>query len=248
LDEERFVDVFNCFFGFANAYGQGAKPNRAATELLTQVGKHGAVDFVETKVIDAKDREAFVRSCFIDTAIATNLGEVANSAKETIGDTGCATGASGDLGSATVVDADSENATSARNDRLQFVGVVVIETGDQTEAVAQGTGDEARTRRGSDEGEPWQIEANRASGRTFAQHNVELEIFHCRIQHFFDVAAEAMDFVDEQDIAFAETGEDGREVSGSVECGTRGDMKTNLKFGGHDAGQSCFSKPWRTSE
>ena len=73
LDEERFVDVFNCFFGFANAYGQGAKPNRAATELLTQVGKHGAVDFVESEVVDTKHRKALVCSCFIDTAIATNL-------------------------------------------------------------------------------------------------------------------------------------------------------------------------------
>jgi hypothetical protein len=57
-----------------------------------------------------------------------------------------------------------------------------------------------------------------------------------------------MDFVDEQDIAFAEAGENCREVSGSVECGTRGDMKANLEFGSHDAGQSCFSEPWRTSE
>jgi hypothetical protein len=57
-----------------------------------------------------------------------------------------------------------------------------------------------------------------------------------------------MDFVDEQDIAFAETGEDGREVAGSVKSGARGDMKANLQFGGHDAGESCFSEPWRTSE
>ena len=129
LDEERFVDVFNCFFGFANAYGQGAKPNRAATELLTQVGKHGAVDFVESEVVDAKHRKALVCSCFVDTAIATNLGEVTNSTKKAISDTRRAAGASSDLGSTAVVDTDTENAASARHDRLQFVGVVVIESG-----------------------------------------------------------------------------------------------------------------------
>jgi hypothetical protein len=129
LDQERFVHVFNRFFGFANADGQGAKPNRAATELLTQVGKHGAVDFVETKIVDTKDRQTLVCSCFIDSAIATNFGEVSNPTKKTIGDAGCATGTSGDLGSATIVDTNTENATSTRNDRLQFVGVVVIETG-----------------------------------------------------------------------------------------------------------------------
>jgi hypothetical protein len=57
-----------------------------------------------------------VCSCFIDSAIATNLGEVANPTKKTIGDTGCTTGTSGDFGSATVVNTNSENATSARND------------------------------------------------------------------------------------------------------------------------------------
>ena len=66
--------------------------------------------------------------------------------------------------------------------------------------------------------------------------------------HFFDVSTETMDLVDEQDIAFAETREDCREVSGSVECGTRGHMEANLEFGSDDAGQSCFSEPWRTSE
>jgi hypothetical protein len=97
LDQERFVHVFNRFLGFANAYCQGAKPNRAATELLTQVGKHGAVDFVETKIVDTKDRQTLACSCFIDSAIATNFGEVSDPTKKTIGDAGCATGTSGNL-------------------------------------------------------------------------------------------------------------------------------------------------------
>ena len=113
LDEERFVDVFNCFFGFANAYGQGAKTNGTATELLAQIRKHSAVDFVETEVVDAKHREPFVCSCFIDTAIATNLSEVPNPTKKAIGDTGRAAGASSNLGSATVINTNPENPTGA---------------------------------------------------------------------------------------------------------------------------------------
>ena len=86
---------------------------------------------------------------------------------------------------------------------MQFIGVVVVEASDKTKAIAQWACDETSACGGTDEREPRKVEANGTRGRALAQHNVELKIFHCGVKHFFDIAAEAMDLIDEQDIAFA---------------------------------------------
>jgi len=52
LNEEWFIDVLDRFFGFANADGECAETNWSATELLTQIRENGAVDLVETKIVD----------------------------------------------------------------------------------------------------------------------------------------------------------------------------------------------------
>ena len=53
----------------------------------------------------------------------------------------------------------------------------------------------------------------------FAEHDVELEILHCRIEHFFDGSGKSVNLVDEEHIARVQVGEDGGEVAGPVEGG-----------------------------
>ena len=53
-----------------------------------------------------------------------------------------------------------------------------------------------------------------SSGRlALAQHDVELEVLHRRVEHLFDGSGQAVDLVDEEHVALAELAEDGGEVA-----------------------------------
>ena len=64
-----------------------------------------------------------------------------------------------------------------------------------------------------------QVEPDRAGRRALADHDVELEVLHRRIEHLLDRAREAVDLVDEQHVAVVEVGEDRGEVAGALERG-----------------------------
>ena len=147
-----------------------------------------------------------------------------------------------------MIDSNAEDASCPGHDGLEFVGLVVIQSGDQTEAVAQWPGDESGAGGGADKGEPRQIQTDRTSRRTFAQHDVELEVLHRGIKDLFDRATEAMDLVDEQDIALTEPGEERGEITRPFECRTGGDVQSHAELRSNDAGERGLSEARRTGE
>ena len=60
------------------------------------------------------------------------------------------------------------------------------------------------------------VEADRPGGWPLAQHDVELEVLHRRVQHFLDRLGQAVDLVDEQHFAVLELAEHRCEVAGAV--------------------------------
>src|SRR5690606_41599129 len=48
----------------------------------------------------------------------------------------------------------------------------------------------------------------------FTNHDIQLIVFHGRIEHFLPRRTQAMDLVDKQDVTFLEVGEHGSQVSG----------------------------------
>ena len=116
-------------------------------------------------------------------------------------------------------------------DRGELVGVVVVEAGDEAEAVAQRTGDEPGARGGADEREARQVEADRARARALADHDVEAEVLHRGIEDLLDDARQPVHLVDEQHVAVVEVREDRGEVAGPLERGTaRGLMRAPISF------------------
>ena len=93
-----------------------------------------------------------------------------------------------------------------------------------------------------------QLEADRARRRTLPDHDVELEVFHRRIEHLFDRARQAVDLVDEQHVAVVEVGEDGGEVAGAFERGPARDAQADVHLGGHDPRERGLAEAGRTGE
>jgi hypothetical protein len=90
-----------------------------------------------------------------------------------------------------------------------------------------------------------QIQLDRARARTFADHQVELRVFHGRIQHFLDDRTQAVYFIDEQYIAGFEIGEQRRQVAGALEHRTGGLPQIHLQFVGDDVRQSGLAETRR---
>ena len=52
-----------------------------------------------------------------------------------------------------------------------------------------------------------------AGGRSFTDNDIQREIFHGRIQNLFHRSGQAVDLVDEQNVAFAEIREQSRQIA-----------------------------------
>ncbi len=76
------------------------------------------------------------------------------------------------------------------------------------ETVAQGGTEGAGAGGGANDSEAWQIEADGFGAGAFAEHDIEAEVFHGGVHDFFDGFGEAMDFVDEEDVAVGQVGEE----------------------------------------
>jgi len=93
-----------------------------------------------------------------------------------------------------------QDARGAMHDRLELGRLVKYEAERNAEALAQRARHEARAGRGADQGEWRQLDAHRTRGRSLADHEIELEILHRRIEDLLDRGGEAMDLVDEQHV------------------------------------------------
>ena len=134
------------------------------------------------------------------------------------------------------------------DDGLQLVVLVVVEPGDEPEPVAQRAGDHPGAGRGADERERRQREPDRRCRRPLADHDVELEVLHRRVQDLLDGTRQTVDLVDEQHVAVAELGEDRRQVAGSLQRRAGGDVHLHAHLGRDDAGQRRLAEPWRAGE
>lgn len=74
------------------------------------------------------------------------------------------------------------------------------------------------------------VQTNGPSCRTFANHDIEGEVFHRRIQDLLDLTVKAMDLVDEQHVTRLQVGEDRRKIArtGDGGSGSRLDLRAHL--------------------
>src|SRR3546814_2279661 len=101
----------------------------------------GAVDLVEAALVDAEECQPVGRGVDVDGAVSAHLGVVAHAPQQAVGDARRAPGPSGDLVGTGRIDGDLEDPSGAGDDRLELGRVVVVEAGDQAEAVAARAGD-----------------------------------------------------------------------------------------------------------
>ena len=90
---------------------------------------------------------------------------------------------------------------AAANDAEEFFRRVEHEAERDAETVAQGLRQKAGAGGGADQGEGGEVDAHGARGWALADDEVELEILHRGVEGFLDGGLQAVDFVNEEDIA-----------------------------------------------
>lgn len=198
------------------------------------------VEVVEAEVVDAEGFEGAVSDWFCDGAVSINLGEVADSSEKAVGNARGASGAFGDGLTTGFVYGDAEDRGGSANDVVESFGVVEAEVHDDAEPITEGAGEVALAGGGSDDGKWGDVETDAAGGGSLSDHDVDFSVFHGGVEDFFDLAGEAVDFVNEEDGSGFEVCEDADEVTGSDDGGAGSDMKDGLHFGGDDVGEGGF--------
>ena len=88
----------------------------------------------------------------------------------------------------------------------------------------------------------------RARRRAFADHQVERAVLHRRVEDFLDRGGEAVDLVDEQDVAVLEVGQQGGEVARLGDHRARGGAEADPHLAREDSGERGLAEPGRAEE
>ena len=87
-----------------------------------------------------------------------------------------------------------------------------------------------------------------AGGGALADDDVELVVLEGGVEFFFEDGLEAVDLVEEEDLAVAEVGEDGGEVALDLEGGAGGLLEGDVELVGDDGGEGGFAEAGRAEE
>lgn len=248
LDEERFVHFFERFGFFADGDGDGADADGAAAVVFGHDAEHAFVHFVEAGGVDFKELEGGGGDGLGDAAVGALLGVVADEVDEVVGDARGAAGARGDFAGAGLIDGDFEQCAGATDNFFERGGVVVIETRLERETRTERGGEQARARGGADEGEARDREADAAGVGALVDHDIEAEILHRGVEILLDGFRDAVDFVDEEDVALFEVRKETGEVAGFFDDGAGRDANVFTELVAEDERERGFAEAGRAGE
>ena len=137
----------------------------------------------------------------IDVAFGAHLGVIANAAQQAVGDARRAAAAARDLFGAIAIHRHAQQFRRSQHDGGQFGHVVMIQAQHQAEASAQRCAHQTLPRGGADGGEVRNGDGMRARAGAGADQNVHAEVFERGVEDLFDVGQQAVNFVDEEDLA-----------------------------------------------
>ena len=136
----------------------------------------------------------------------------------------------------------------ALDDEAQLVVGVELEAQQDAEARAQRRREQAGARGGGDEGEGPDLHDVGARRGALADDDVELVVLERGVELFFEHGLQAVDLVEEEDLALAQVGEDGGEVALNLQGGAGGLLEADVELVGDDGGERGFAQAGRAEE
>ena len=202
----------------------------------------------EALFVDLEHPERVVGDLAVDPPLPPDLGEIADAAQEPVGDAGRAARALRDLERSLLVDLDVEELRGASDDPDEIFGLVEIEAGDDAEAAPHRRRDHPRARRRADEGEGLDRDRIVPRVRPLVDDELAPELLHRGIEVLLDDVAQAVNLVDEHDVALLDLREDAEKLGRVLEHGTRGRPDRDAELVGDDVGERGLPEAGRPVE
>ena len=213
--------------------------------MLCEQGQIAPVGPVKTQMIDAKTGQRAVGNRPCQPPVALDQHEIHHPPQQPPGNARGAARTPGDLAAAFGIGRNAQKARAARDDLVQLLLGIELQPGRDAEAVAQRGGQQAQPRRGPDQRERLQVDPHRARRRAFSDHQIQCEILHGRIQHFFHNRRQAVNLVDEQHVARFKIGQDRRQIARLGQYRPRRHPKPDAKLARHDLRQRGLAQAGR---
>ena len=161
---------------------------------------------------------------------------------------GCAPRPAGDLRGAVVGQLDPEQRGGPGQHELQLGRLVELHLPDEAEPVAQRPGEQPGPRRRPDQGERVDLERDRGRTGPLADDDVDPEVLHRHVQQFLGGPGDAVDLVDEEDVAVREVRQHRGEVAGALDRRTAGDLHRRAELRADDQREAGLAQPGRAGE
>ena len=183
-----------------------------------------------------------------DGAVGLDLCVVPGPCEEIVGDSGCSPAAECDLQRAAVFNGSVEDPGGTGHDLLQVVRLIVVQTERKFEPGTERRGKQSLPCGGADERETGQIQADRAGARSLIDHDVDEKIFHGAVKIFLHSGIEAVDLVDEEDIALLQTGQQSGEIARFFDDRSAAGLDIGAFFVGDDVCEGGFPQSRGTAQ
>ncbi len=247
-DQVGFVDFLKSAGLFTDGGGEGVKTGGSAFPFSGQGLEEAFIHFIQTVLIDFEHFESGDGGRSGGGALGAGEGVVTDPAEEVIGDAGGTSATASDFGGGGRFEFYFEKRGGALHDGGEILDGVVVEPVGHAKAGAEGGAEESSAGGGPDESEAGEVEADGAGGGALIDDDIDAEIFHGGIEVLFDDFGEAMNFVDEEDIAFLQASEQAGEVARFFDGGAGGGADGGVHFGSKNVGEGSFPEAGRSAE
>ena len=124
-------------------------------------------------------------------------------------------------------------------------GRIELQPVNESKPVPQRRGQGSGSGRGPDEGKPRQIQLDRPGGRPLPDDEIELVVFHRRIERFLDGGRQSMDFIDEQHVLFLKLVRMAARSPAWLRTSPEVERIADAHLSRNDVGDGGLSKAWR---
>ena len=169
-------------------------------------------------------------------------GIVAHPAQVAVGNARRTPGPSAYFKGSFLINVYAQDAGTAADDGGEVLRAVKIDMQHDAKAAAQRSRHKPHARGGPDKGKPVQGHFHGACCRPLPYHDVQLEIFHGRIEHFLHGNGHAVDLVHKQYVVGRKIGKDGCKIPGPFQHGAGDGDNVDAKLRCHNLGQRRLAK------
>ena len=210
--------------------------------------QQAAVHGIQAALVHFEHRQRGISGLAGHVPVAAHFGVVAHTPQQPVGDSRRAPGARRHFPRAGIVHGDAELAGGDGDDFRQFVDAVEVQPQDDAESVPQRRGEQAGAGRRPHQREALELQLDGARRRPFADDDVELAVFHRRIEDLLHHRRQAMDLVDEQHVAVVEIGQLRGQVALPFQHRPRGAFQGDRHLIGDDVRQRGLAETGRPED